>query len=70
MAGCLLARAVDASIAGLMVTAMGAAFLHAWPRRRVRTVVDVLLRDGLVAREERGLRPTLAGLAFVQAVVE
>ncbi|MHC4817799.1 MAG: metal ABC transporter permease [Planctomycetota bacterium] len=116
-AGYFLARAVDASIAGSMATAMGAAFLLAWlfapregifgrlirrrrtresfaralilsrldrapaaldavardlawPRRRVRTVVDVLLRDGLVAREEKSLRPTAAGLAFVQAVVD
>jgi len=116
-AGYFLARAVDASIAGSMATAMGAAFLLvwlfapregilgrrirrrrtrasfaralilsrldrapaaldavaadlAWPRRRVRTVVDGLLRDGLVARNGPALGPTRAGLAFVQAVVD
>jgi hypothetical protein len=41
----------------------------AWPRRRVREVVDALLDGGLVTREGATLRPTRAGLAFLQAVV-
>jgi len=115
-AGYFLARALDASIAGSMATAMGGAFLLvwlfapregifgrlirrrrtrasfaqalilsrldrapaamddvaadlAWPRRRVREVVDTLQRNGLIARNGPLLLPTRAGLAFVQAVV-